>query len=183
MLCNSYLTPSHVWETLSSAAAAAVAELLIKFCCFYCDCRPCRHPCPSLSLLFVPLPVPAHSPNLNPVGPGLFKYYHPVHVNPQRLLPPPCSLLSGPEEPPSIMVAPYPQADERFANPAAETDMSAVKAAIHAGRSLRSSYGILPSVRAFAVFVVSYWRATHIFSRERHVDAQGPRCVRSREQP
>ncbi|CBN75348.1 Valine--tRNA ligase [Ectocarpus siliculosus] len=54
----------------------------------------------------------------------------------------------GPEEAPSIMVAPYPQADERFANPAAETDMSAVKAAIHAGRSLRSSYGIVPSAKA-----------------------------------
>ena len=53
----------------------------------------------------------------------------------------------GPEEAPSIMVAPYPLADERFANPQVETDMTAVKAAIHAGRSLRSSYGIVPSVR------------------------------------
>lgn len=56
-------------------------------------------------------------------------------------------VLVGPEEAPSIMVAPYPLADERFANPEAETDMAAVKAAIHAGRSLRSSYGIVPSVR------------------------------------
>ncbi len=44
------------------------------------------------------------------------------------------------------MVAPYPLADERLANPQAETDMTAVKAAIHAGRSLRSSYSIPPSV-------------------------------------
>eukprot|EP00903_Cladosiphon_okamuranus_P022267 g20474.t1 len=54
----------------------------------------------------------------------------------------------GPEEAPSIMVAPYPLADERFANPQAETNMTAVKAAIHAGRSLRSSYGIVPSAKA-----------------------------------
>eukprot|EP00752_Nemacystus_decipiens_P005746 g5199.t1 len=54
----------------------------------------------------------------------------------------------GPEEAPSIMVAPYPLADERFSNPQAETDMTAVKAAIHAGRSLRSSYGIVPSAKA-----------------------------------
>ncbi|CAN0320228.1 unnamed protein product, partial [Hapterophycus canaliculatus] len=54
----------------------------------------------------------------------------------------------GPDEAKSIMVAPYPLADERFADPAAETDMVAVKAAIHAGRSLRSSYGILPSAKA-----------------------------------
>lgn len=53
---------------------------------------------------------------------------------------------AGPEEAPSIMVAPYPLADERLANPQAETDMTAVKAAIHAGRSLRSSYSIPPSV-------------------------------------
>lgn len=46
------------------------------------------------------------------------------------------------------MLAPYPLADERLADPKAETDMDAVKAAIHAGRSLRSSYGILPSVRS-----------------------------------
>lgn len=44
------------------------------------------------------------------------------------------------------MLAPYPLADERLADAKAETDMEAVKAAIHAGRSLRSSYGILPSV-------------------------------------
>lgn len=55
-------------------------------------------------------------------------------------------MYTGPEEAASIMVAPYPLPDERFANPAAETDMTAVKAAIHAGRSLRSSYGIVPSV-------------------------------------
>lgn len=45
------------------------------------------------------------------------------------------------------MIAPYPLADERLDNPQAETDMTAVKAAIHAGRSLRSSYSIPPSVR------------------------------------
>ena len=55
--------------------------------------------------------------------------------------------FSGPEEAISIMLAPYPLADERLVDAKAETDMEAVKAAIHAGRSLRSSYGILPSVR------------------------------------
>eukprot|EP00904_Undaria_pinnatifida_P012931 jgi/Undpi1/8769/HiC_scaffold_25.g11231.m1 len=54
----------------------------------------------------------------------------------------------GPKEALSIMLAPYPLADERLADPKAETDMDAVKAAIHAGRSLRSSYGILPSAKA-----------------------------------
>lgn len=44
------------------------------------------------------------------------------------------------------MLAPYPKEDARFADPKAESDMEAVKAAIHAGRSLRSSYGILNSV-------------------------------------
>lgn len=74
------------------------------------------------------------------------------------------------------MVAPYPQADERFANPAAETDMSAVKAAIHAGRSLRSSYGIVPSVRAFVVSLFSCWRVARVFWREAACCAQGPGC-------
>lgn len=54
--------------------------------------------------------------------------------------------FSGPKEAVSIMLAPYPLADERLVDAKAETDMEAVKAAIHAGRSLRSSYGILPSV-------------------------------------
>lgn len=56
-------------------------------------------------------------------------------------------ISSGSEEAESIMVAPYPRADERFEDPKAESDMEAVKAAIHAGRSLRSTYNIVPAVR------------------------------------
>ncbi|CAM9853636.1 unnamed protein product [Ascophyllum nodosum] len=54
----------------------------------------------------------------------------------------------GPEEPETIMLAPYPQSDERLADTKAESDMEAVKGAIRAGRSLRASYGIPPAVKA-----------------------------------
>lgn len=53
---------------------------------------------------------------------------------------------SGPSEPASIMVAQYPLGDERLADAKVESDMECLKSAIHAGRSLRSSYGIVPSV-------------------------------------
>lgn len=45
------------------------------------------------------------------------------------------------------MLAPYPLGDDRLEDRKAESNMDCIKSVIHAGRSLRSSYGILPSVR------------------------------------
>ncbi|CAM9633335.1 unnamed protein product, partial [Discosporangium mesarthrocarpum] len=54
----------------------------------------------------------------------------------------------GPDESPSIMLAPYPQADVTLDDPACESAMGTMKTLIHAGRSLRSTYNIKPSVKA-----------------------------------
>jgi len=50
----------------------------------------------------------------------------------------------GADEPPSIMVAPYPVARPAWANPALEASYEQIKEAIHACRSLRADYGLTP---------------------------------------
>lgn len=54
----------------------------------------------------------------------------------------------GLSEAQSIMLAPYPLGDDRLEDRKAESNMDCIKSVIHAGRSLRSSYGILPSAKA-----------------------------------